>query len=535
MKRISFALFLGLAVYITLLPAQNEDIFPGLTGSVLLDSLRYHYKPVQVLDYDTARDTMFAVIDNHNDSVTCVYSGYRIWLDPQNDPSSDAYAKDMNTEHTWPQSMGADQGNAKSDLHHLFPCRAQVNSSRGNAPYADISDPATDTWWRLNYSQSNIPTSYIDEYSEKDNDGDYFEPREDHKGNAARAVFYFYTMYKDQADSAFFETQKETLRRWHYQDPADNAEFARNDRVAVYQDGKKNPFILDSTLVRRAYFSGDSSGGSGSEAQPGDIVITEIMQNPAAVYDSDGEWFEIYNNSAQAIDLNGWYIKDDDTDQHQINNGGSLLIQPGAYMVLGINGDSLTNGGVGVDYVYSGFTLANGADEVVLCLSDNTTEIDRVTYDGGTVWPDPTGASMYYSGTFTGDNNDGTAWATSQNAWAGSAGDEGTPGAPNSVSALSWENAALPQHFQLGNFPNPFNPTTTIVYQLPAAAHVDLKIYDIRGRQLVTLVNETQQPGKYSLVWNGSDSLGRPLSSGIYFLRIAAAEWVRVKKITLLR
>ncbi|HGY57403.1 MAG TPA: T9SS type A sorting domain-containing protein, partial [Caldithrix abyssi] len=76
---------------------------------------------------------------------------------------------------------------------------------------------------------------------------------------------------------------------------------------------------------------------------------------------------------------------------------------------------------------------------------------------------------------------------------------------------------------------------TTIVYQLPAAAHVDLKIYDIRGRQLVTLVNETQQSGKYSLVWNGSDSLGRPLSSGIYFLRIAAAEWVRVKKITLLR
>ncbi|HID38766.1 MAG TPA: T9SS type A sorting domain-containing protein [Calditrichaeota bacterium] len=532
MKRISLPPALWLLISATYLLAQNQDIFPGLTGQTLIDSLKTYYKPANVLDYDTARDTMFAIIDNHNDSVTCVYSGYRIWLDPQNDPSSEAYSKDMNTEHTWPQSMGADQGNARSDLHHLFPCRVQVNSSRGNAPFADIIDSATDTWWRLDYSQSSIPVSFIDEYSEKEDDGDYFEPREDHKGNAARAVFYFYTMYKEQADSNFFNQQKETLRQWHNLDIADNAEFERNNRVAVYQDGKKNPFIIDSTLVRRAYFSTDTTI---SEAQPGDIVITEIMKNPSAVYDSNGEWFEIYNNSNQAIDLNGWYIKDDDTDQHQINNGGPLIIEPGFYFVLGLNGDSLTNGGIGMDYVYSGFTLANGADEVVLCLSDNITEIDRVTYDDGSVWPDPTGASMFYSGSFTADNNDGSLWAESAVPWPGSAGDAGTPGEANIISSVKASKTKALRHFSLNGFPNPFNPSVTLVYQLPYASRVDLKIYTLDGRVVITLVHEFQSAGRKKFFWNGHDLFGRPLASGIYFIRLTVGQWTEVKKITLLR
>ena len=532
MKRISIYIFFGIFLYTSFLPAQNQDIFPGLTGQRLIDSLRANYKPLHVLDYDTARDTMFAVIDNHNDSVTCVYSGYTVWLNPQNDPSSDAYSKDMNTEHTWPQSMGADQGNARSDLHHLFPCRAQVNSSRGNAPYDEIGDPATDTWWRLDYSQSSIPVEDIDEYSEKDNDSEEFEPREDHKGNAARAVFYFYTMYKEQADTDFFNRQKDILRQWHEQDVADNTEFERNDRVAVYQGGKKNPFILDSTLVRRAYFSSDTTA---TGVQPGDIVITEIMQNPGAVYDSDGEWFEIYNNSNQTVDLNGWYIKDDDSDQHRIDNGGALNIAPGQYLVLGINGDSLTNGGMKINYMYSGIALANGADELVLCLSDNATEIDRVTWDGGPAWPDPNGASMYFNGSMNDENNNGALWEESASAWTGSAGDKGTPGKPNSASAIGRTTSGRPQSFVLSNYPNPFNPSTTIVYQLPLSTYVSLKIYDLRGREVTALVEEEQAAGKQSILWDGSDSLGRPLASGIYFIHLAADNLVLNKKITLLR
>ncbi len=516
--------------------AQQESIFPNLTGQQLIDSLRAYYKPAHVLSYDDARDKMFGEIDNYNDSVRCVYSGYTIYIDPNADPSTDAYNKDMNTEHTWPQSMGAGDGNAKSDLQHLFPCRAEVNSSRGNDPYADIDDQDTDKWWRDDYYLTTIPTSHIDEYSEKDNDG-YFEPREDHKGNAARAIFYIYTMYKEQLDTTFFYIQKETLRRWHNQDPPDAREYEREDRIAPYQDGKKNPFILDTTLVRRAYFenSSDTTGGGGgsASAQPGDIVITEIMQNPDAVYDSDGEWFEIYNNSDHDIDLNGWIIRDLDTDSHTITS--SVIIEPGQYLVLGRNADKATNGGVDVAYQYSNFNLANGADEIQILLPDGQTEIDRVQYDGGINWPAPTGASMYFKGTPDEDNNDGSQWAVSELPWDGSAGDFGTPGYANTVASLAQTEKGIPKHFTLFNYPNPFNPQTTVVWQNSQSEHVILEIFSVNGQKVRTLFNGYQSSGTHRLKWDGKGDSGNYLSAGIYLLRLQTGETQIVRKMILLK
>ena len=61
-------------------------------------------------------------------------------------------------------------------------------------------------------------------------------------------------------------------------------------------------------------------------ASQGDVVINEIMQNPSAVADGAGEWFELYNATGAAIDIDGWTILDDDTDSHTIDNGGSLTI-----------------------------------------------------------------------------------------------------------------------------------------------------------------------------------------------------------------
>ncbi len=530
MKRI----LLPILVLIGIQFSVAQILYPELSGQALIDQLRTDYKPVHVLDYDTARDTMFAVIDNHNDYVTCVYTGYTIYIDPAQDPSTDAYNKDMNTEHTWPQSKGADTGNAHSDLHHLYPCRAQTNSSRGNDPYAEIDDNVTDKWWRLDYDQTTIPTSYIDEYSEKDNNG-YFEPREDHKGNAARSMFYFYTMYKEQSDTNFFNEQKETLRQWNLLDDVDQAERDRSALVATYQDGKENPFVLDTTLVRRAYFTGSSgsSGGGGdttATGEAGDIIITEIMQNPSAVYDADGEWFEIYNTTTSDIDINGWYIRDNDTDSHQISNGGPLLVPAQDYFVLGRNGNSSTNGGVTVSYVYSGVDLANGADEIVLFAGDGTTEIDRVEYDGGPNWPDPNGASMYFTGQIADDNNDYSNWATSQIPWDGSAGDAGSPGYGDIAAGISNSRTVMPADYALRNYPNPFNPSTVINYQLPAVSEVRLALYNALGQKIRTLVNDRQAAGNHSVLFNAST-----LSSGIYYYKLTAGRDVQTRKMILMK
>ncbi|QFT98651.1 Bifunctional hemolysin/adenylate cyclase precursor [Roseovarius sp. THAF8] len=157
------------------------------------------------------------------------------------------------------------------------------------------------------------------------------------------------------------------------------------------------------------------------------IVISEIMQNPAAVSDADGEYFEVYNSGEQAVDLNGFTITDNDSDAHVIENGGPLLIQPGQYLVLGRNADTLSNGGVTVDYQYSGVALANGADEIVLTDTQGR-EVDRVEYDGGPDFPDPNGASMELTDLST-DNNIGSNWVTATQAFGD--GDLGTPGAEN--------------------------------------------------------------------------------------------------------
>lgn len=271
-------LLAGLILSVVASYAQtNETIFPNLTGQELLDSLVANYKTNTVLSYNNARDTLFAIIYQHNDSLACVYTGYTIYLDPTQDPSTYAYINGISTEHTWPQSKGA-VGQAKSDIHHLYPVRSVVNSSRGNDPFAESPDPDTDKWYRLDYFLDTIPTEFIDEYSEKDNDADIFEPREDHKGNVARAMFYFYTMYKHEADSCdpeYLQIQKDILYQWHIAEPVDSMELIRNDLIASYQSNRKNPFILDSSLVRRAYFSNHSI-----ELLPNEFKLKQNYPNP---------------------------------------------------------------------------------------------------------------------------------------------------------------------------------------------------------------------------------------------------------------
>ena len=157
------------------------------------------------------------------------------------------------------------------------------------------------------------------------------------------------------------------------------------------------------------------------------LVISEIMQNPSAVSDDNGEYFEIFNAGDSVVDISGFTISDNDFDSHVIDNGGPLLIAPGSYLVLGRNADTASNGGVMVDYQYSGITLANGADEIVLTDTLGR-EVDRVEYDGGPAFPDPNGAAMEL-GDLAADNNDGVNWTTATQGFG--AGDLGTPGAEN--------------------------------------------------------------------------------------------------------
>ena len=247
--------FASLIIALNLLNSQ-ETIGLGLYEDDLISYLRDNYKTSSTLSYNNARDKMYGLIDNQNGTVFGVYTNFSVNNVPENDPRPIVHEGGLDCEHVWPQSMYDDNDPQtsimKTDLHHLRPCKSNVNSSRGNKPFNDNPDNQTNTWWWLDQSITYIPTNNIDEYSESESS--FFEPREDKKGDIARTIFYFHTMYSEVSDYNFFSVQKNTLKIWHENDPVNQNEIDRTWNIAYYQQNKPNPFIIDETLVDRAYF-----------------------------------------------------------------------------------------------------------------------------------------------------------------------------------------------------------------------------------------------------------------------------------------
>ncbi len=158
----------------------------------------------------------------------------------------------------------------------------------------------------------------------------------------------------------------------------------------------------------------------------GDLLITEIMKNPSAVADDDGEWFEVLNASGQVVNLDGLQIYDAGSDFFTVS--GAVIADVDTYLVFGKNSDDSANGGVTVDYDYDTMSLANGDDEVILA---NTTEIiDGVFYEDSS-FPDSSGVSATLDPNHFDviDNDDGANWCDASSAFGD--GDLGTPGVAN--------------------------------------------------------------------------------------------------------
>lgn len=170
---------------------------------------------------------------------------------------------------------------------------------------------------------------------------------------------------------------------------------------------------------------------------PGDLVITEFMQNPSAVSDADGEWFEIYNATARTIDIEGIVLDDGSNQLTVTGTGGSFPVPGFSYLVVGKNDitddqDSDYNGGLSVDIIFDNMSLSNSSDTVTIFAADGTTVIDEVSWDDGATFPDGNGAAAMFGGEFdpaTDDNADGSFWCKAITPYG--AGDLGTPGSAN--------------------------------------------------------------------------------------------------------
>jgi hypothetical protein len=163
--------------------------------------------------------------------------------------------------------------------------------------------------------------------------------------------------------------------------------------------------------------------------QAGELVINEVMRDPEAVLDDFGEWFEIYNVTDTAIDLRGLQVRDENWESFTVVD--SVVVAPGGMVVLGVDANPATNGGVEIafSYDFGVFSLGNGADALVL--AHGGVDLDAVTWDDGVTFPAFAGAAMALDPAHldAGLNDDGSSWCSAVSSYG--AGDLGTPGGEN--------------------------------------------------------------------------------------------------------
>jgi hypothetical protein len=107
---------------------------------------------------------------------------------------------------------------------------------------------------------------------------------------------------------------------------------------------------------------------------------------------------------------------------------------------------------------------------------------------------------------------------------------------PTFAVSVDDDEETLPDGFSLShNYPNPFNPWTTINYSIGYGTEVELSIYNALGRKIATLVDEPKVPGDYTVHWNGRDYQGREVSSGVYFYKLETSLYNESKKMILLK
>jgi hypothetical protein len=207
---------------------QASDLRNDALKKKLYDLVKGH----NALGYSGARKFMYGYVDNYNGKCECVYTGELYpyaskpnlsTKDDEDENNSRAKAF-MNCEHTWPQSFFDKKEPMRSDIWHLYPTNSDANGRRSSYPFGDVKKVTWSSGGSKLGSNSKGKT--------------VFEPRDCHKGNVARSLFYFCIRYNDSLDA----DQENTLRQWHKLDPVDARERERANRIEERQNNR-NPFI----------------------------------------------------------------------------------------------------------------------------------------------------------------------------------------------------------------------------------------------------------------------------------------------------
>ncbi|MCR8666906.1 T9SS type A sorting domain-containing protein [Aestuariibaculum sp. M13] len=246
-------------------------------------------------------------------------------------------------------------------------------------------------------------------------------------------------------------------------------------------------------------------------ANAGDIIFTEVMPNPNAVIDPAGEYFELYNTTSSAIDIQGWIIKDDASSSETHTISSSLVVPANGYIIIG-NG-ATPNGGITMDYTYGNDISLGNSSTDGLILECSTTVIDELIWDGS--FPFSAGIAMELSTTAMNstDNDSNSNWGLATSTFG--SGDLGTPGAVNDFTLSN-------KKFEIAGFNMFPNPTSFGYVNVTAKSTslMEIAVFDLLGKQVI----------KQS-VSNKLDVSS--LKSGVYFMKITQDDAVSTKKLVI--
>ncbi len=278
-----------------------------------------------------------------------------------------------------------------------------------------------------------------------------------------------------------------------------------------------------------------------------ELVINEIMKDPASVSDTHGEYVEIYNPNRFDVDLNLWAIRDNGSDYHLLESPDPLIVEPFGYFVLARDSSSVENGGFTADYEYSSFTLSNSSDDVILVNPAGYT-VDSVSYDSAD-FPGVSGRSLELRNEGF-DNAMWFSWDSAVTPYG--MGDSGTPGSRNST----WENykevtldpecdsldVIIGGSMQLGYWmasqtDEPIDVHVSGDIWLPdGSPHPNNPVFgpvglwfepgELKEKNLEMFVPLRVEPGEYTLVGHVQDGHGDDIDTAEVVIRVTAGEKV---------
>ena len=268
-----------------------------------------------------------------------------------------------------------------------------------------------------------------------------------------------------------------------------------------------------------------------SELVPGTIVVNEINYNSSDDFNPE-DWIELHNPGETAVNISEWVLKDDD-DGHVFSIPEATIIQPNEYLILAKDLNQFVSYFPNVNHIVGSFEfgLGGGGDQIRIYNTDGVL-VDSLQYDDDDPWPteaDGNGPSLELINPAL-DNSLSESWAAST--------DNGTPGVLNStyqvlksddVSLLPLSTTLLPA------FPNPFNGSVTIPFQITRMNEASLNIYNLLGQKVTSFTLDGLAPGKHFIIWDGMNNLGKVSGTGIYLIHLQSASFSSVQKVIYLK